>query len=509
MFTAFRFVMALAIVTGTASLAVAQATKPKPPTTAPSAAGFTYPADLTFTPGKEFKVDDPQTAMRTKDSTVTAETSPPNHFVIYIPKDYDGSRAFPVILNWHGMNSDPNTWPLKSQTDGKGFIIVGMEYLRPSCYQKDPNYDVGYVQRLLKWLGGNVKVDPKMIFFTGFSQGGWHVAGTCDKFADSLAGIVICSAGRGAKGPNVPAYRNMPVMLTAGETDGNRSSAETGAEYFKSQGAEVTLEVFPGVGHDIKVESPEMKQWWKDNGPARQAKVNFAAAEKAKAAGQLGPALAMYEGIAKNPSAGDFKAKAQSAADEISKDAQQMLDDAEALIAARKYPEARKGFAVVQTKYAGSSFADKAKERITYLDKDPTIATDAKQAAIDAKADTLEALAKTAEDKKDFAKALSLYENYLNAYPTAHRSAEVKKHLDELKADKTLVAAATTQAAAREGKANLEMANNYIKGGMPDKAKPFLQEIITKYPDTEWATKAKLMIDAINAEKKAATPAGG
>jgi predicted peptidase len=148
---------------------MAQASRPKTAATAPADGKFyAYPSDLKFEPGEEIKIDDPQTV---KAGLSPTDADPTSHFTVYIPKDYDPARGFPVILNFHGMNSEANSWPFKDQTGGKGYIIVGMEYLRPACYKMDPNYDVGYTKRLLTWLKTNVNIDTKMVFLAGFSQG--------------------------------------------------------------------------------------------------------------------------------------------------------------------------------------------------------------------------------------------------------------------------------------------------------------------------------------------------
>ena len=73
----------------------------------------------------------------------------------------------------------------------------------------------------------------------------------------------------------------------------------------------------------------------------------------------------------------------------------------------------------------------------------------------------------------------------------------MKAHLEELKANKDVVAIAYHQSADRDGKSNLAMANSYIASSKPELAKPLLQEIITKYPDTDWAVKAKTLLDTL------------
>ncbi len=45
----------------------------------------------------------------------------------------------------------------------------------------------------------------------------------------------------------------------------------------------------------------------------------------------------------------------------------------------------------------------------------------------------------------------------------------------------------------------LSMAKNYIRAGMPDKAKPYLKRVLEKYPGTDPATKAKALLEEMDA----------
>ena len=58
-------------------------------------------------------------------------------------------------------------------------------------------------------------------------------------------------------------------------------------------------------------------------------------------------------------------------------------------------------------------------------------------------------------------------------------------------------ASAKTQAADRECKGWLSTADNYISNNMAEKAKPYLQKVIDKYPNTPWAPEARKRLSAI------------
>jgi predicted peptidase len=53
-------------------------------------------------------------------------------FVVYVPADYTPDRAWPVIFCYHGAGGSATICPFWHITQGKGFIIVGMNYMTPS-----------------------------------------------------------------------------------------------------------------------------------------------------------------------------------------------------------------------------------------------------------------------------------------------------------------------------------------------------------------------------------------
>ena len=177
--------------------------------------------------------------------------------------------------------------------------------------------------------------------------------------------------------------------------------------------------------------------------------------------------------------------------------AQEKLTVADAALAAKKYPDAVKLYFGISSMYAGSPFAEQARKQVEQIQTDPSIKAEIEQAKLDARAEAVESAAQSSEKVNDFAQALTLYEAYVKQFPAAGRFAAVKAHLEELKANKSLVNSAKGQSAERECKGWLSTADNYIQNNMNDKAKPYLQKIVDKYGDTEWAKEAKKRLAGI------------
>jgi uncharacterized Zn finger protein len=117
---------------------------------------------------------------------------------------------------------------------------------------------------------------------------------------------------------------------------------------------------------------------------------------------------------------------------------------------------------------------------------------------LNAQALALEKKARQAENAKDYLTALKFYEQYLTSFENAGRYEAVKSHLESLKADPKVQAALHKQEASRDCLEWLKMADKLMKEGKNEEAKPYLQKILDKYGDTEWADKAKERLNKLN-----------
>ena len=442
-------------------------------------------ADAKFEPGKDIQIDDPATGGA-------------GFYIVALPSDYDPSRPWPTIVSYHGANQKPSSWPFKAITGNMGFIVIGMEYLDPPVGKQVPVKEVANLKRILTALNDKIKIDKKLMFIGGFSQGGFQTCPNSDLTTDVWAGIIIFGAGRGG-GPKNPALAGKPVLIAAGENDPYVKNAQDAVKYYTAQKSDVTWVSFEGKAHEVDTGRKELKEWLFTNGPQKQAKQILEAAKAAEKAGKIGEAHKLFAQAAATPDAGDVGAAAKTAAEAIATRADKLLADAAAAIATKKYADAVKTFLAVSREFALSTFADKAAARIKEISTDPTIQGEIAQATLDQRADAAEAVGKTAEDKKDYAAAIRVYERYLIDYAKATRLPQVKTHLDALKADKTLLAHASADDAEKACRGDFQFAEAYIKNGHPEQAVPLLQAIIAKYPTTDWATKAKARLAEIKA----------
>jgi predicted esterase/outer membrane protein assembly factor BamD (BamD/ComL family) len=420
-------------------------------------------------------------------------------YLIWVPTDYTPDRAWPVIINMHGTGGAPSFGALKDLFGGKTFIIVGHEYSFRSQAEENHKTEAENIKRVVATLAANLKIDPKQLFLGGFSQGGWWTTMMAEYTMDMWAGLFPMGSGEHASdmGKHDP-LNGKPIFIIAGENDAQfLPLAKKAAEYYKGRGADVSTDWVAGVGHsDSVAKNEKLKSWFLDHGPLKTIKADLATAKNIQKAGRLGEAYLAFARIGGMGSTAEC-AEAATAAKSISADAETALAAAKTAADAKNYADAVKGYSGVATTYIGSPFAEKAREALRALDSDPTVGPLLAQAKMDAEASTLEAQAKAAEDAKDVAKAIKLYEQYIATYPKATRFAEVKTHLEAMKNDKALAETARDKAAERECRVWLQMATNFLAADDPEKAREYFQKILTTYPGTTWAAKAKEQVDKL------------
>jgi predicted esterase len=219
--------------------------------------------DVNFAPGGEVRVD------------VNSKLVGIDHFMVYVPTDYNDKQDWPVIFFYPGQGGQPMTWPFKQITGGKGFVVVGMGYVPGSENPMNQGRYINYIKRLRKsafevkkYVSERLRIDEKRLFITGCSKGGWYISSILESSSKAWAGAVILAAGRSqnarlvATGANRKALRRKPIYIGAGERDVNLASAKKAAVYYKRLGAEVTLEQYKGVGHICYPPDPEKLYNW-------------------------------------------------------------------------------------------------------------------------------------------------------------------------------------------------------------------------------------------------------
>ena len=123
-------------------------------------------------------------------------------YIIYVPENYTGDRPVPLVLNFHGYTSNAqeqmNYGDFRPIADTAGFIIVhpqgsllnGITHWNVGGWTLDSKTDdVGFTQVLLDSMAAQYNIDPKRIYSTGMSNGGYMSFLLACQLSDRIAAI--------------------------------------------------------------------------------------------------------------------------------------------------------------------------------------------------------------------------------------------------------------------------------------------------------------------------------
>lgn len=148
-------------------------------------------------------------------------------YLVHVPKGYDPTKRYPLILNFHGLLGTGEVQQRQSKmnpaADQHGFIVVYPDGTGPlpnrlawnagTCCAsavRDNVDDVGFVRALLDALPKTYAIDQQRIYATGISNGGMLCFRLACEMPERFAAIAPVAADLGVDGP-VP-KRGVPII---------------------------------------------------------------------------------------------------------------------------------------------------------------------------------------------------------------------------------------------------------------------------------------------------------
>jgi predicted esterase len=184
-----------------------------------------------------------------------------------LPENHDPAKKWPAVFYYHGTDGRPSTKLIRSHTGARDWIVVGMTYTRPGPFTDTPENlerELVILRRTRDGLAAKHGLDPKRLYVSGFSQGGW-MSGLFFQAERSLAGAVILGAGHMREvTPKPPPFAaGTPVFLGVGRLDGTYPFALKARLFYGKRGAAVTMETWEGLKHEFPTGgSPGLKEWF-------------------------------------------------------------------------------------------------------------------------------------------------------------------------------------------------------------------------------------------------------
>lgn len=193
-------------------------------------------------------------------------------YLLFLPQNY-GQRPdgkWPLILYLHGIGERGDDLDLV-KTHGipkiverrPDFPFVALSPQCPADTMWWPHYQT--LKALLDQVVTGYEVDPKRIYLTGNSMGGYGTWGMAMAYPDLFAAIApICGGGYPEFAVTL---KDLPVWAFHGAEDIAipLGASQRMVDALRDCGGDVRFTVYPGVGHDAwtqTYDSPELYDWF-------------------------------------------------------------------------------------------------------------------------------------------------------------------------------------------------------------------------------------------------------
>jgi predicted peptidase len=214
--------------------------------------------------------DQPKTGFVDKNFKNADGTTSP--YVVFVPKDYDGKKEYPVILFLHGSGETKGGKQtpvqvgigpaIKKREKDFPFIVV-IPQSEKRTWKADSD-DAKRALAILDEVAKEYKVDSKRQILTGLSMGGYGTWSIAAAHPNRWAAIVpICGGGDPKDAEKIKA---IPTWGFVGDKDSDRivKGMKDMMDALKTAGAEPKYTVYPGVGHnswDNAYGTDELYKW--------------------------------------------------------------------------------------------------------------------------------------------------------------------------------------------------------------------------------------------------------
>lgn len=147
------------------------------------------------------------------------------HYLLHVPAGYQSGTAVPLVINFHGYNSnssqEENLTGMSAKADQEGFLVVYPDGLNQTWFTgpgTDGQQDRQFIRDLVADLESKYAIDPKRIYATGISNGGGMANRLGCDMADLIAAIAPDSGAYNFWQDCAPS-RPVPVLAFHGLDD--------------------------------------------------------------------------------------------------------------------------------------------------------------------------------------------------------------------------------------------------------------------------------------------------
>ena len=249
--------------------------------------------------------------------------------LVSLPENHDPSKSWPAVFSYHGFNGKPETRTTRSHTGPKDWIVIGMGYTQKGKYQVGPE-DIANELKAFRYardeLARTQGLDPKRVFVTGYSKGGWMTDTLLQAAPDFAGGAILMGGHIPSALKNTPAQdKGRSIFIGVGRLDPNHLPSLKALLFYRGLGLQTSFEAWSGLGHDFPREgSVGLREWYViQNG----GKPDEKALEEEFAGLLEGPAMEAWLGLIGLQERPFFHVEASAWPDRITKELEQLEKD--------------------------------------------------------------------------------------------------------------------------------------------------------------------------------------
>ena len=248
-----------------------------PSTTAPTPGEVTATAELDLTPEIILGQNAYTTSLQVSDDAGLSRTVDV-HYLLYLPGDYgrDSPYQWPLIIFLHGAGERGDDPGVITRYSIPAFLTNTLDFpfvvLSPQSPQDDWwSSQSAILDALLNQIQARYAVDPKRIFLTGQSMGGFGTWAMALRYPARFAAIAPVASGWDFTNEFVPAricdLKNVPIWVFHGALDQSVLPDQVTAmvQVLQNCGGAVRLTLYPDADHlgssNRAYADPKLYEW--------------------------------------------------------------------------------------------------------------------------------------------------------------------------------------------------------------------------------------------------------
>ncbi len=215
------------------------------------------------------------------------KTTAPNGFYEYLPGGYDGSRAAPLLVFWHGLgengdglmeadgggdlhkvpaNGPPKLIAASQWPNARPFIVLSPQHGPANCPSNDE------IDAFMTWAIGHYTVDAKRVYLTGLSCGAIGSWSYLTKYKDKVVAAALLISGDPGNAWTADGcglIANMSLWSVHGSADPTVNVGPDEAELTHlvacpAPHADVKWNLVDGGGHDVWTKTYDLSYGYGD-----------------------------------------------------------------------------------------------------------------------------------------------------------------------------------------------------------------------------------------------------